>query len=54
MIIEACYIHCIIHLPLKFVVNDTRHNHSIPMWIILEMKIVLRKGNGIWDHLDLM
>jgi hypothetical protein len=46
MIIEACYTHCIVHLPLKFVVNDTRDNHSIPLSIILNMKIILRKGNG--------
>jgi hypothetical protein len=25
--------------------DDTRDNHGISMWIILEMKIILRKGN---------
>jgi hypothetical protein len=26
--------------------DDTRDNHNISMWIIFEMKILLRKGDG--------
>jgi hypothetical protein len=34
--------------------DDTRYNHCIVVGIILELKILLEKMIGMWDHLDLM
>jgi hypothetical protein len=34
--------------------DDTRYNHSIIMRVILELKVLLEKLIGMWDHFDLM
>jgi hypothetical protein len=33
--------------------DDIRYNHSIVVRIIFELKILLEKVIGMWDHLDL-
>jgi hypothetical protein len=34
--------------------DDTRYDHNIIVGVILELKILLEKVIGMWDHLDLM
>jgi hypothetical protein len=34
--------------------DDTRYDHSINVRVIFELKVLLEKVIGMWDHLDLM